>query len=162
MTEFLRSWLLGIVCAAFLGALAESLIPAGRMRKICRLAGGLVLILAALGPVARLDLQDMAWMTEQQDPEAQSAAATLESTNIFLQRRIIEEKTAAYILDKAEGLGMKCEAAVTADEKEGTVLLTCATLRGTWTAEQQAQLSEILAQELGLAPEQVRFERTEP
>lgn len=163
MTEFLRSWLLGIVCAAFLGALAESLTPEGRMRKICRLAGGLVLVLAALGPVARLDLQDTALMTMQRDPQAHSAADSLEDTNIFLQERIIAEKTAAYIVDKAEGLGMTCEAAVTvtADER-GALLPTGAVLKGAWTAEQQLRLAEILTQELGLMPEQVSYERAEP
>ena len=152
MTEFLRSWLLGIVCAAFLGALAESLTPEGRMRKICRLAGGLVLV-----------LQDTALMTMQQDPQAHSAADSLEDTNIFLQERIIAEKTAAYIVDKAEGLGMTCEAAVTvtADER-GALLPTGAVLKGAWTAEQQLRLAEILTQELGLMPEQVSYERAEP
>ncbi len=40
MLELIRHWLVGITCAAMLVALAESLIPAGSIRRIARLTGG--------------------------------------------------------------------------------------------------------------------------
>ena len=50
MLELIRHWLVGITCAAMLVALAESLIPAGSIRRIARLTGGLVLLAAILNP----------------------------------------------------------------------------------------------------------------
>ena len=42
-----RSWLLGVTAAALVVALAETLAPEGSVKKVCRLAGGLALLLAA-------------------------------------------------------------------------------------------------------------------
>ena len=47
-----RSWLLGVTAAALVVALAETLAPEGSVKKVCRLAGGLALLLAALRPLA--------------------------------------------------------------------------------------------------------------
>ena len=55
MLELIRHWLVGITCAAMLVALAESLIPAGSIRRIARLTGGLVLLAAILNPLLKLD-----------------------------------------------------------------------------------------------------------
>ena len=55
MMEAVRQWLLGVACTALVLAAADSLAPEGSVKKICRLAGGLALLLAAVGPVFRLD-----------------------------------------------------------------------------------------------------------
>ena len=48
---FVRAWLLGVTAAALVLALAEALAPEGAVKKVCRLAGGMALLLAAAGPV---------------------------------------------------------------------------------------------------------------
>ena len=55
MMELIRQWLLGMVCAAMAAALAQSLAPEGGPKRICKLAGALVLLLAAVSPILRLD-----------------------------------------------------------------------------------------------------------
>ena len=55
MLELIRGWLVGVTCAAMIAALAQSLTPAGPIRKIGRLTGGLVLLIAVLQPVLALD-----------------------------------------------------------------------------------------------------------
>lgn len=55
MMEVIRDWLVGITCAAMVVALAESLTPQGTIRKIGRFTGGLVLLLAVVQPVMKLD-----------------------------------------------------------------------------------------------------------
>ena len=37
-----RSWLLGVTAAALVVALAETLAPEGSVKKVCRLAGGIL------------------------------------------------------------------------------------------------------------------------
>ena len=54
MMALVRQWLLGVTAAALVLALAEALAPEGGAKKVCRLAGGLALLLAAVGPVAGL------------------------------------------------------------------------------------------------------------
>ena len=52
--EAVRQWLLSVTAAALVLALAEALAPEGGAKRVCRLAGGLALVLAAAGPVAGL------------------------------------------------------------------------------------------------------------
>ena len=54
MMGLVRQWLLGVTAAALVLALAETLAPEGSAKKVCRLAGGLALLLAAVGPVVRV------------------------------------------------------------------------------------------------------------
>ena len=53
----MRSWLLGIVLTAFASGLARQLAPQGREQAMVRLAGGLLLTLAILRPLAGMDWQ---------------------------------------------------------------------------------------------------------
>lgn len=53
MLELIRHWLVGITCAAMLVALAESLIPAGSIRRIARLSRGAVLLAGYPEPPAK-------------------------------------------------------------------------------------------------------------
>ena len=55
MMEVVRQWLLGVACTALVMAVADSLAPEGSVKKVCRLAGGLALLLAAVSPLIRLD-----------------------------------------------------------------------------------------------------------
>ena len=51
----MRAWLLGIVLTAFASGLARQLAPQGREQAMVRLAGGLLLTLAVLRPLAGMD-----------------------------------------------------------------------------------------------------------
>lgn len=162
MTAFLKSWLLGMVCAAMILALAESLVAEGRLRRLCRLAGGLVMVLAAVSPVLRTDLSDIPGWSASLSGAANYAAA-LEEQNDFLYRNIIAEQTAAYIADKAAEMGVACTARVTVEpDPDGTPLPAAAAIRGRWTQEQRTALSALLEQELGLDPARIEFEETQP
>ena len=48
----IKNWLLGITAAALAVSLAQALTPEGTVKKIGRLVGALVLLLAALRPLA--------------------------------------------------------------------------------------------------------------
>ena len=45
-----RSWLLGVTAAALAVALAQALTPEGTVKKVGRLVGGMVLLLAVAKP----------------------------------------------------------------------------------------------------------------
>ena len=52
--NFLTSWLLSVIGTALLVALAEALIPDTKVREAGRLVGGLILLVALLGPLIHL------------------------------------------------------------------------------------------------------------
>lgn len=107
MVEWLRQWLLSITCAALIATLADALCPGGFPRKLTRLAGGLLLLLAALGPLVRLDedlLSDsLAKYRFQQEGYTQAMSGQEQE----MMKSIIAQQTAAYISDKAAALGIQ-------------------------------------------------------
>ncbi len=108
-----RSWLLGVTAAALVLALAEALAPEGGVKKVCRLAGGLALLLAAVGPVVNiLDGSALTQAVEGWKNRSQSYEQALEEQKDRFYLTIIEEETAAYVMDKARELGLECAAEV--------------------------------------------------
>lgn len=105
MMELLKNWLLGITCAALVVALAESLTPEGTVRKIGRLTGGLVLLLAIVQPMLQVDGDALARAFTEYRAAMNSEELSLEDTDGDLMKALIEERTCAYIQDKAALLG---------------------------------------------------------
>ena len=92
MLELIRHWLVGITCAAMLVALGESLIPAGSIRRIARLTGGLVLLAAILNPLLKLDTTALTRALTEYKLELSAYSADLEEENEILMKDIIEEQ----------------------------------------------------------------------
>ena len=55
MMELLRAWLTGITAAAILCALANSLMPEGAVRRVGKLACGLLMLSAVLRPLVEVE-----------------------------------------------------------------------------------------------------------
>ena len=151
MTDLVRNWLMGITCAAMVLALAESLAPEGSVKRICRLAGGLVLMLAAIGPVIKLEAVDLEGITDRYQASVREYREKLEAENDFLYESIIAENTAAYILDKAKELEITCQVSVTvAWTQDGVPQPHSVRITGDLTQQQRSQLGQILEKDLGI------------
>lgn len=159
MMDLLRQWIMGITCAAVLLAGARCLMPAGGVRKVGSLAGGLLLLLAVAAPLTKLDEGALSLaMTEYRMAESGSAGL-LELENKRLLKAIIEEQTAAYILDKAEALGAACTAEVTYEYSgDGTAYPTAVTVRGELTRQQQDRLTQFIEADLAIPKENQTYE----
>ena len=107
MIELIRDWLVGITCGAIIVALADGLSPNGTVRKIGRLTGSLVLVLAMIQPVLRIDSRTFAGILTEYRVEAMGTVDELEEENSRLMKDIIADETCAYILDKAEEMHFK-------------------------------------------------------
>lgn len=159
----LRQWLLGVACTALILAAAEGLAPDGGVKKVCRLAGSLALLLAAVGPLLQLDEGVIARAAGEYRSAARSYEERLTEKNNLLYQTIIEDTAAAYIVDKAEELGILCQAEVTCSNDENGVPCPWeVTARGVWTEERQAALSRLLEDDLGIPPQRQRFEEELP
>ena len=163
MTGAVRQWLLGVACTALVLAVADSLAPEGSVKKICRLAGGLALLLAAVSPVLRLDGGVLSEMLERYRAQVRSYEETLEEQNNLFYQTIIEESTAAYIVDKAKEMGISCQAEVTFSyDEDGVPCIWEVTARGDWTDETREALARLVEDALGVPPQRQHYEERLP
>lgn len=151
----LRDWLLGVVAAAMAVALAQALTPEGAVKRIGRLAGGLVLLLAVVKPVGdlaagRLTLPGLALPTLGTEEAGQAGEEVMKS--------LIAQKVGAYIVDKGRELGLSCEATVTVAEGASDWPVPWeAEIRGSWSEEQRQALSRAVEEELDIPAQRQSF-----
>ncbi len=159
-----RSWLLGVTAAALVVALAETLAPEGNVKKVCRLAGGLALLLAVLKPaVTALNGIPFLQGADGWRSQVQSCERQLEEENGRFYLAIIERETAAYVMDKAKQFGFECAVEVTCGyDEQGVPCPWEVAARGSWTQEQRAQLERLLEEELGVPAQRQHYEETQP
>lgn len=162
MMELVGNWLTGVTAAAILCALANSLMPDGPVRRVGRLACGLAVLAAVLGPVLRLEpMEPEAWLEEYGQVMAVQRQE-LEQTRAETVGAVIEQSCAAYIADKAAELGAACTAQVTCASAGGEGWLPDRVMvRGTLTPAQRAALSRTIWTELGLPEAHQSFETEE-
>lgn len=157
--EWLRSWLLSITCAAMIAAVADALCPGGFSKTLTRMAGGLLLLLAALGPLARLDETALAdALAQLRQPAGADAQAMTQDETI---KSIIAQETAAYISDKAAALGIQ-EAQVEVRcrmTEDGFPTPESIAVRGKGSEEAWSRLEEALAADFSLAEDERTLER---
>jgi len=148
----LRQWLLGVIACAMLVRLADQLCPKGTARLPVRFAGGLLLLLAMLRPVGLAEAADGAWADGYREAVSQleiELGGAWESS--FSDG--IAERLAAYIEDKAEGMGAPVRAEVTMETRGGTPVPERVTLYGAY----DGALSAWIAGELGVAKERQQW-----
>ena len=143
--EGLRQWLLGIVFTAFAAGLARQLAPEGREQAAVRLAGGLLMLLAVLGPLAGGDWGDLALPAGAF--QASEAAEDYEAQRTAALGAVIAEKTAAYIWDKADALGVSCTVEVTVAPGESGILLPDTVIL---TGPYSETLAALIQEEVGI------------
>lgn len=107
MADILHSWLTAIICSALICALAISLTPKGRAHSAMKLLCGLVMITAIISPLKVLDLSEYSECLTKYSSRADELAEDACDYEDKLNRTIIEDECAAYILDKAESYGAK-------------------------------------------------------
>ena len=106
MLEAIRTWIMGIAAAAVFCALANELTPKGAVKNVLGAVCGIVMALALVSPLLSLDFSAYSLNTARYKAEAEGISNYGEEISNRYQRTIIEESSAAYILDKAEGLSL--------------------------------------------------------
>lgn len=159
--ELVRNWLIGVTAAAMVAALADSLAPDGAVKKIGKLTGGLLLMVAILQPLIGLDYASLSGVLTEYRLEAEGYSTALETENARLLKSIIEERTAAYIQDKAAALGADCTAQVTCQEDgDGNLYPASVIVYGTLTPSQEAALNRTIEGDLAIPAQNQQYERT--
>ena len=158
MTGGLRGWLLTVIAACVLCALAERLMPPGPVKRAGSVTCGLVLLWAVLSPLARPDLMSgQAWLEDYLDSleqrETELRGQVNEGTKV-----LIEQEYAAYIVDKAAEWGITCTARVECRAgEEGLYFPETAAVTGSLSGEEQSRLSQMIREDLGVPEERQTY-----
>ena len=151
MMEAARQWLLGVLSVCLVCALADALMPRGGVKRVGQLVCGLVMALAILAPAADFDLAGgQRWLEDYLAGVGRRESELEEQVNMGM-KTIIEERYAAYILDKTAGLGLSCSVRVACEaDEDGLWLPVRAEVAGAAPPEVRARLAALLEEELGL------------
>ena len=102
----LREWLTSLVAVSMLLSVARTLVPEGSIRKISSFTGGLILLVVLVRPLLGADLSRLDLHLEDYERAIGQRQEELASAGEAELAGIIEERTAAYISDKADTLGL--------------------------------------------------------
>ena len=150
MIGALREWLTSIVVVALLLSVAQMLVPEGSIRRVASFVGGLILLAVLLRPVLGADLERLRLDLGGYEQELQDAREELSAAGDMALSERIEERTAAYISDKADALGLGVTVRVEASAgPDGVTLPEKAELTGAYSQE----LADFMARELGIPAE---------
>ena len=155
MMDLLRTWLFGLTAVSALLALAESLVTQEGIRRVLRLAGGVLMILVLLQPVVHMDLGDLRLSPDALRQEAEALEEEYTRQQEAALETGIEEELASYIWDKAQALGLSCQVRVTVETgADGIPVPRSVTVTGAYSED----LSEIIETDLGIPREQQNWQ----
>jgi stage III sporulation protein AF len=149
MTEVFRNWLLGVTAAALLASVAGTLMPAGPVKKASKLICGLIILLAVVKPVLSLDVEALAEYKVQWRNVNEEYAANINEVDKRLARVIIEEETAAYILDKAADMDVRVTVTCRFFEDENWYPYSVE-IAGSFTEDQKEKLTQVIENDLAI------------
>jgi len=146
-----RGWLTSIAAVTMLLAVAQTLVPEGTLRKLVGFTGGLLLLAALLQPVLRTDLGRLRLDLSEYSDAIEERAAELDAAGKDELSGLIAGRTAAYISDKADALGLAVTVRVETEPGEDgeTPIPASVELSGPYSRE----LAEWIALELGIPAE---------
>ncbi len=153
MAEVLRAWLNAVIYTGVICGIALVITPGGRVKKALTILCGAAMCVAFISPLAGIDLNSYSETLAGFKLEAESFAAQGESYSKNLNRTIIEDECEAYILDKAENLGVQLDEvevlAVWSDE--GYWYPSEAAITGSVSQDQRERMSSCIEAELGIS-----------
>lgn len=117
----LREWLSAVAAVTLLLSVAQMLTPQGSIRNIASFTGGLLLLAVLLRPVLDTDLGRLKLDPGDYEASVSQRQAELETAGKEAMAELIEERTAAYISDKAKALGLSVAARVETKTGDGGV-----------------------------------------
>ncbi|MGI6578363.1 MAG: stage III sporulation protein AF [Eubacteriales bacterium] len=154
--KMIGEWIISLTAASILISATIAITPKGAVKRSVRLVGGLILLLILIKPLKELDVGDIAYYNMQYRAEYEKYEEKLITQNSSMIKTIIEDKTRTYILQKAEELGIECDAEVKTRTREDGYPYPDRIIFHISHSQDPAmreRLSYIVASELGVAEE---------
>ena len=145
---------MGLIAAAMLLSVMNTLLPKRIFRGIGQVTGGLILMLVLLQPVLGVQWEDFSEKYRDYEQQIDQQIETYTKDNQQQMEDIIERELNAYVWETAAQMGLDCEAEVETQIRDGVPYPVSITL---YTDYNEA-LSDRIFRELGIAPEQQQWE----
>ena len=142
-----RDWVASIAAVTMMLTVVQTLALEGTLRKIVGFTGGLLLLAALLQPVLKTDLAGLRLDFSEYRAAVETRTEELNAAGKEELAALIAGRTAAYISDKADALGLAVTARV--ETEEGTSLPVSVELTGPYSRS----LADWIAEELGIPAE---------
>lgn len=140
------------IAALIVGILTSFTDNKSSLGVLTRMVCGLFLALTLIKPIGNLNYDDLAAFARSYESAGEVFAATGESLTNDALRKIIKQKTEAYILDKACSYNVQLEVQVTVGDGETPVPESVA-VAGTVSPYVRTRLQSMIADELGIPKE---------
>ena len=154
--EFIRQWIFGIAGAGIIGTVALAVAPEGSVKKILKVVVALVLIISVLRPFIGWDpafgLED--WGGE-------ISREGIEKTGMGLMEVIIAERTSAYIVNKAQAIGLDVSVIVECRIEEHYPIPWRITIGHPRPEHAKNALSNLIYRDIGVPPERQIYRQEE-
>ena len=116
--DSLRQYLITVTSAAVVSAVVNSFAGKnGTHSAVIKMLTGLFVSLAVISPILKLEINEFGDFSNSFLEEAQSTASIGEAAALSSVREIITDKTSAYILDKANSMGLDINVEVILDDE---------------------------------------------
>ena len=151
--EQIRQYILSVTASAVLCGIISGLLgKKGTTAAIGRLLCGIFLAITVLKPLMTLSISEITSFTDSYTADARAAAESGEELANDAMGDIIMQQTQAYILDKADALGVSVSVEVQLS-KDTPPIPESVTISGSISPYQRKQLSSLLEEDLGIPEE---------
>jgi hypothetical protein len=156
MMEMIRNWVMSVVAVGMLVSLCLGLSPGGKVQKVGKFCGGLLLFLTVVTPITRLDLTG--GLQEFQEYCAQLSATSEESTQASgeITQDLVTAQSEACIQAQAKALGADTTVTVTCKSQDGLAVPSNVSFVGDMTLQQQQELTRWVMSAFDLTQDQVQ------
>ncbi len=146
----LGEYLIGVTVAAVICSVVKKLGSKGTLGAVLRLVTGGFLALAVLSPWVGIKVEDFKNFTFEFQQEAEQLTEQGQQAGEEALCNVIKQRTAAYILDKAQSLGAEIQVDVILNEKHIPVRIT---VTGALSPSAKGVLSAYMEDTLGIKRE---------
>lgn len=146
----LRSYLLSVCAVSLLSSVLPVLLPQGRIRQVIKLSAGVLVMLAVISPIMQLDTERLARSLAMLRMQTEQMQNGIEVGNREILAELIKEDCEAYILDKAEQLGLDLEIEIVMREEGDYPYPVAVTLHGEAAAAERSYMERVIEQDIGI------------
>ena len=149
----IRQYITSVITAAMLCAVVSAILgKKGTVGALIKLICGVFLALTIIRPVANVEIENILSFSVPYEAEAAEAVMAGERMTEDSIGAIIKTQTEAYILDKADALGIKVSVEVTVGAGQPPVP-TAVVIRGDVSPYAKGRLKTMIEEDLGITKE---------
>lgn len=146
--QFVQNWVTSIAAVTLIVSVITALCPKNAAGRTVVLASCLLMTATLLSPISRVDVSQLSDEMEKYSRDSEQRYKKLLGEQENIKEKLIEENVCAYILQRAESLGIECDISIQC--KDGVPYSAYI------TAENDAEFlaaSELVEKELGISRE---------